>query len=84
MNAPLILLTREDEGAIARITLNRPERHNALVPQLLESLLEALDTFQTDLAELRRTIEVGDLERCRELIAEARTRRESQEEDPEE
>lgn len=30
------------EGDIARLTLNRPERHNALVPELLDDLKEAL------------------------------------------
>ncbi|MFL1407335.1 enoyl-CoA hydratase/isomerase family protein [Marinobacter sp. M1N3S26] len=30
------------EGGIARLTLNRPERHNALVPELLDDLKEAL------------------------------------------
>jgi 2-(1,2-epoxy-1,2-dihydrophenyl)acetyl-CoA isomerase len=37
------LVRRESEGAIAIVTLNRPARHNALVPQLLSALLEALD-----------------------------------------
>jgi 3-phosphoshikimate 1-carboxyvinyltransferase len=68
----------------SRIGGSDPEMWSGIFEMNRSSLLEALDTFQTDLAELRRTIEVGDLERCRELIAEARTRRESQEEDPEE
>lgn len=32
----------EVEGDIARITLARPERHNALIPELLDELLNAL------------------------------------------
>ncbi|MGM0571799.1 enoyl-CoA hydratase/isomerase family protein [Marinobacter sp.] len=31
------------ENGIGRLTLNRPERHNALVPELLEDLSRALD-----------------------------------------
>jgi len=31
------------DGPVARINLNRPERHNALVPELLSELNEALD-----------------------------------------
>ncbi len=37
---PLVTLQRR--GAIAVISLNRPERHNALVPELLDALLQAL------------------------------------------
>ncbi len=36
------LVTTRLEGPIAWVTLNRPERHNALVPELLEELLAAL------------------------------------------
>jgi 2-(1,2-epoxy-1,2-dihydrophenyl)acetyl-CoA isomerase len=38
--APLVTLERTDAAAI--ITLNRPERHNALVPELLQALAQAL------------------------------------------
>jgi enoyl-CoA hydratase/carnithine racemase len=31
------------EGAVATLTLNRPERHNSLVPELLQDFLAALD-----------------------------------------
>src|SRR5690554_2426753 len=31
------------ENGIARLTLNRPERHNSLVPELVESLNQAID-----------------------------------------
>lgn len=37
---PLILIERH--GSIATLTLNRPERHNSLVPELLNDLLLAL------------------------------------------
>ncbi|WP_259779396.1 enoyl-CoA hydratase/isomerase family protein [Aestuariispira ectoiniformans] len=31
------------DGPVARITLNRPDRHNSLVPELLEELLSCVD-----------------------------------------
>ncbi|WP_423836709.1 enoyl-CoA hydratase/isomerase family protein [Stutzerimonas stutzeri] len=37
------------ENGIGRLTLNRPERHNALVPELLEDLGRALDQCRQDL-----------------------------------
>lgn len=36
------LVTLQRRGAIALISLNRPERHNALVPELLDALLQAI------------------------------------------
>lgn len=33
----------DDDGGLRTITLARPERHNALIPELLEQLLAALD-----------------------------------------
>lgn len=39
----LVLLHRD--GEVATLTLNRPERHNALVPELMDPLLEALDAL---------------------------------------
>lgn len=36
------------EGGIARLTLNRPERHNALVPELLDDLMQALTQCRHD------------------------------------
>ncbi len=38
---PLILLERSN--SIATLTLNRPERHNSLVPELLRELIDALN-----------------------------------------
>jgi 2-(1,2-epoxy-1,2-dihydrophenyl)acetyl-CoA isomerase len=43
MSAGLVLLDRE--GDVARVTLNRPERHNSLVPELMEALNAALDAL---------------------------------------
>ncbi|CAM4384091.1 enoyl-CoA hydratase/isomerase family protein [Kerstersia similis] len=42
-----LVLTRFHAG-IAEIQLNRPSRHNALVPALLDALLEALDAVRAD------------------------------------
>ena len=39
--AGLVLIERD--GEVARVTLNRPQRHNSLVPELLERLEEILD-----------------------------------------
>ena len=38
------LVTLRQQGEVAVLSLNRPERHNALVPELLTSLLSALDS----------------------------------------
>lgn len=46
MNQHLILNERQGPNAV--VTLNRPERHNALVPELLESFLMALDDIKRD------------------------------------
>ncbi|HLT77350.1 MAG TPA: enoyl-CoA hydratase/isomerase family protein [Ferrovibrio sp.] len=40
MSTALTLL--DFDGAVARLTLNRPERHNSLVPELIASLLDNL------------------------------------------
>lgn len=45
MAEPPVLVERV--GAVARLTLNRPDRHNALVPELMEGLRDAV----TDLEE---------------------------------
>ena len=41
MSEPLVTLQRK--GAIAIISLNRPARHNALIPELLSELLEVFE-----------------------------------------
>lgn len=43
---PLVLVRRE--GAITRITLNRPRALNALTRDMFEMILEAIDAAQTD------------------------------------
>jgi hypothetical protein len=45
---PLVLLDRS--GPVAILTLNRPERHNSLVPPLLHEMLAALETIRTQSA----------------------------------
>ncbi len=42
---PLVLLTWQDQ--IATVTLNRPERHNSLVPEILEEFLAVLEKIET-------------------------------------
>jgi len=38
----------ERDGAIARVTINRPEAHNALSPEVIEGLLAAFDRAAAD------------------------------------
>lgn len=40
-------LTLEYNGAIATLTLNRPEKRNAISPEMIEELLAALDELET-------------------------------------
>jgi enoyl-CoA hydratase/carnithine racemase len=42
------VLTRDEEGAVRVVTLNRPHRLNAIAPQLLEDLLAALAAAERD------------------------------------
>ena len=42
------VLLREDRGAVARLTLNRPEARNSLSRELLDLLQETLDAIATD------------------------------------
>lgn len=44
--APLV--RRHDDGPVRTVTLARAERHNALVPELLEDLLDALRSAASD------------------------------------
>ena len=44
MNNPVLIVERPDE-ATAVLTLNRPERRNALTIELMESLCEALESL---------------------------------------
>jgi enoyl-CoA hydratase/carnithine racemase len=42
------ILLREDRGAVALLTLNRPEKLNALSNELIASLMAALDSIEPD------------------------------------
>jgi 2-(1,2-epoxy-1,2-dihydrophenyl)acetyl-CoA isomerase len=44
------MVLRETIGPIAIVTLNRPERHNSLVPDFLREILDVLATIQVDTA----------------------------------
>lgn len=44
--SPLVL--HERQGPVAVVSLNRPDRHNSLVPELLEELLEAIAAAAID------------------------------------
>lgn len=63
MGAPLVSLDIADQ--VATITLDRPERHNALVPELLEELLSAIgsaskgDVFALVLTGAGRSFSTG-------------------------
>lgn len=52
-----VLLTDASDGVLT-ITLNRPDAHNALSPELLCRLVDALDTFEAD-ASLQVAIITG-------------------------
>jgi enoyl-CoA hydratase/carnithine racemase len=42
------LVLQDRDGAVGLLTLNRPGRHNSLVPELLTDLLSALHNLQSD------------------------------------
>lgn len=44
--APLAILERD--SSVGVLTLNRPERHNSLIPEMLEQLLSALEAVEED------------------------------------
>ncbi|GAB4350818.1 MAG: enoyl-CoA hydratase-related protein [Gammaproteobacteria bacterium] len=48
MNGSAAPVRLDREGTTASLVLNRPGRHNSLVPELLEALLEAIDTVAAD------------------------------------
>jgi len=63
----------------SRIGGSDPQMWAGIFDRNRAALIAALDTFELDLAEFRRSIEAGDLARCRALIAAARKRREAPE-----
>ncbi len=40
------LVLSEVDGNVATLTLNRPERHNSLIPELLSDFLAILEAWQ--------------------------------------
>lgn len=44
----MALIIQERHGTTAILTLNRPERHNSLIPELLNELLESLSSVAAD------------------------------------
>ncbi|MGE0624736.1 MAG: prephenate dehydrogenase [Pseudomonadales bacterium] len=60
----------------SRIGGSDPDMWTAIFAKNRPALLAALDTFETHLEAFRQALETGDLDRCRALIAQARTRRE--------
>ncbi len=45
---PSTLVKRQRSGPVARLILNRPERHNSLVPELLSDLLAGFEQVRAD------------------------------------
>jgi len=60
----------------SRIGGSDPDMWTAIFEKNRTALLDALDTFEDHLGEFRQALEADDLDRCRALIARARTRRE--------
>ena len=60
MSDPILL---EINDGIALVTLNRPSKHNALNYALIDRLMAALDTIETD-ADVRAVILTGAGERA--------------------
>jgi feruloyl-CoA hydratase/lyase len=57
-NWPELVLDRLSDAGVARITLNRPEKRNALNEPLLEAFLEALEIVRAD-RELKAVVTRG-------------------------
>ena len=55
----LPVLLREDRGAVSILTLNRPEKLNALSNELISALMNALDGIELDHA-IRAIVVTGD------------------------
>ena len=56
---PTVILERLGETGAARLTLNRPERRNALNPQLVEEFMAALEVVRAD-ESLRAVVTRGN------------------------
>ncbi len=56
---PTVILERLGETGAARLTLNRPERRNALNPQLVEEFMAALEVIRAD-QSLRAVVTRGN------------------------
>lgn len=44
----MVLVLLEIREGVAKVTLNRPERHNSLIPELLENFLEIIEPLHED------------------------------------
>ena len=55
---PELRLEKLDDAGVARITLNRPEKRNALNPALVEAIFEALEIIRAD-TNLKAVITTG-------------------------
>ena len=53
------LVKLERQGAVAIVSMNRPARHNALVPELLSNLLAAHFVLLIKLGLILHVIEIG-------------------------
>jgi enoyl-CoA hydratase/carnithine racemase len=63
MEDPMELVRYEVDGAVARITIDRPDRHNAMSFQVMEELGEAFELAKTD-DEVRVVVLTGAGERA--------------------
>ena len=52
------ILLREQQGAVVRLVLNRPEQYNAISSEMLSALQSALDGIGTD-SEVRVVVIAG-------------------------
>ena len=53
-----VLIVEQDPSGVVRVTLNRPEAHNALSPELTEALERATEALARD-ASLRALVLTG-------------------------
>ena len=68
----MAILERSDNGPVARLTLNHPEKLNALSDAMLAALQDQFDRLADDSALIGDTIpRYTDLPRTRAFIADA-------------